>query len=75
MTADQLRRVGEALYGANSWKTPMAENIGVSNRQIVRYMSGENAISAGVAARVMAFAEDRLLKSCEVIAEIQGELG
>lgn len=42
-----LANVGEALYGP-TWQTPMSEALGVSDRTIRRWVSGDFAIPNGV---------------------------
>lgn len=43
MTPKQLEDLGIAIYGAE-WKRPLAKDIGVSYRSMLRYSNGEREI-------------------------------
>jgi hypothetical protein len=45
--ADELARIGEALFGP-SWQTPLAAELGVAVRTVQRWASGERSPSEGV---------------------------
>ena len=47
MTPDQLRLVGEALYG-DLWQNPLAADLNVSDRSIRYWLSGDRPIPEGI---------------------------
>jgi len=47
--ADQLREISARLFG-NEWQTPLAAALGVSDRTVRRWASGEHAVPDNVAA-------------------------
>lgn len=49
MTEDQalLSEIGRALYGAR-WQSAVAEDLGVSDRTVRRWIAGESAVPIGV---------------------------
>lgn len=53
MTPDQLREIGEALYGTG-WQSDLAADLGVAERTVRRWLSGAQIIPDGVAAEVRA---------------------
>ena len=44
MTPDQLRDIGEELYGRWGWQTRMAEALRVDGSTVRRWLSGASAI-------------------------------
>jgi DNA-binding transcriptional regulator YdaS (Cro superfamily) len=48
MTPDELRSIGESLYGER-WQTKLAERIRVDPRTVRRWLSGHRKISPLVA--------------------------
>jgi hypothetical protein len=61
MKADTLEQVGQALYGA-MWRTALGEALGVNERTIRRWSSGESPIPDGVSADVRKLVHDRISK-------------
>lgn len=57
-TAALLRRVGETLWGSR-WQTEMATALGVSDRTVRRWASGDDEPRAGVWADLARIAEER----------------
>lgn len=60
MTRDQLAEIGKAIYGQN-WKSPMAKDLGVKYRTVLRWVAGEFAIPEDI--------QDRLKKALKLRAE------
>lgn len=44
MTPEQLRKIGEQLYGNWGWQTKMAEALKVDSSTVRRWLSGKVAI-------------------------------
>lgn len=44
MTPEQLREIGEQLYGSWGWQTRMAEALRVDGSTVRRWLSGKAAI-------------------------------
>ncbi len=69
MTSALLARVGKALYGPR-WQTDIARALGVSDRQVRRWASGD--------APVPAHATGELVRLCRVrsvdLAKLAGEI-
>jgi hypothetical protein len=55
VTPDELRAVGEALYG-KYWQTPMAEALPCETRTIRHWLSGKRKIRPMVEARIRSLA-------------------
>ena len=51
MTPDELRSIGEALYGKH-WQTPMAEALPCETRTIRHWLAGTRKIQPMVEARI-----------------------
>jgi len=49
LTPDQLADIGRALYG-ELWQSELARALDVGDRTVRRWLSGDRAIGAGVAA-------------------------
>lgn len=47
MSSDLFQEVGEALYGVH-WQTAAAKSLGVTDRQVRRWVAGTTPIPAGV---------------------------
>ena len=58
MTPTLLREAGELLYGPR-WQSELAESIGVSNRTIRRWLSGEWPVPEGAWADIIDIAKTR----------------
>ena len=59
MTADELREVGEYLYGPR-WQSPLARDIDIDERAMRRMASGERPVPIGVAAELIEKAAARV---------------
>lgn len=53
LTPDELREIGEALYGPG-WKSPLADLLGFDYRRIKHWMDRTRSIPPGVAAELAA---------------------
>ena len=58
MTAQQLRAIGEALYG-QQWQRALAWEIAVSDRTMRRWAAGSTPIPAELADQIMSLARER----------------
>jgi hypothetical protein len=58
MTPETLATVGQALYGP-AWQTRLASALGVNDRTVRRWASGENEIPAYVRGELMALCRKR----------------
>lgn len=56
MSAAELVAAGELVFGSR-WRTPLAKALGLSDRVIRYYQSGERRISPPIAARVRSLAD------------------
>lgn len=74
MTADLLRRAGEALWGSR-WQTAMAEALDVSERTVRRWASGEYPVPPGAWGDLASFAADRRESLAELTREMQSAAG
>lgn len=52
MTSDQFTKCGEAMFGSR-WQTDLGEALGINDRTIRRYVSGQNVIPDGVAQDIL----------------------
>ena len=59
MTNDDLRQVGELLYGPR-WQSDLARDLGVAGRTVRRWVAGDAEISDDVAGRLADQVADRL---------------
>ena len=73
-TASLLNDVGTALYGPR-WFSPLAEALGVNNRSIRRWVTGECEPSPGVWRDLEGVIEDRVkdLDRWRLILRFHGE--
>lgn len=58
MTPTLLREAGELLYGPR-WQSELAESIGVSNRTIRRWVSGEWPVAEGAWSDILDIVRER----------------
>jgi hypothetical protein len=58
MTPDELAAVGSSLFGP-TWQTRLANALGVNDRTLRRWASGENAIPAYVRVELLVLCEKR----------------
>lgn len=72
MTPALLRQVGGALHGER-WQTPLARELGVSDRTVRRWLAGDAVVPTGLCGAIMrGCLRDRLLvKSREVEAALR----
>lgn len=61
MTADELKKVGKALYGLG-WQTRLAEALGVDGSTVRRWVSGAVVIPKPIVAAIRCF-EDRAART------------
>jgi hypothetical protein len=57
MTPDELREIGEKLFGS-TWQTPMARALPVSTRTIRYWLSGKRKIRPVIAARIRSLPDE-----------------
>jgi hypothetical protein len=53
-----LIEAGEALYGPR-WQSELARSLGVSDRTVRRWATGQNAVPSGVMADLLTLVQDR----------------
>jgi hypothetical protein len=58
MTPAQLTEAGEALFG-HQWQTQLSRELGVSDRQVRRMLSGERAIREEHRSRIVTLLSER----------------
>lgn len=51
MTPEQLIEIGEAIYGKN-WKSPMAKDLSVKYRTVLRWANGTFSVPEDIEARL-----------------------
>jgi len=71
MTAEEFKRAAVALYGVNWPLKLFADDLGVSERAVRRWVAGEPEIPAGVEAEIT----DMLRQRRALINELLGEVG
>jgi hypothetical protein len=59
MTSDELSAQGRALYGQR-WQTSLAQDLGVADRTLRRWLAGDSSIPDGVESEVHRILESRL---------------
>jgi hypothetical protein len=64
MTSDQLRALGELIYGED-WKSPMARDLGVRYRTVLRWVSEEFSIPDRIRPELVAIAKRRVREAVE----------
>ncbi|UAN18597.1 MULTISPECIES: helix-turn-helix domain-containing protein [Enterobacter] len=67
MDKNQLIAAGEAAFGSR-WQTDMAEALGVSDRTVRKWVSGDNRIPAKLSADIVIMLKNRKFKIEEAIA-------
>lgn len=58
MTPDELRKIGQSLYGKR-WQTKLAARLKVNPRTVRRWLSGDRKITPMVADYLMIIFRDR----------------
>lgn len=69
MDAALIKRAGEALFG-NQWQTPLAEALGVSDRTMRRWVSGDTPVPRGVLDDIERVARQRVADIYAFMAEL-----
>lgn len=70
---DVLQRVGWALYG-NNWQSPLARDLGISDRSMRYMLAGERIIHEGFVADLMKVVEARGAELHEIGKELRKAL-
>jgi DNA-binding transcriptional regulator YiaG len=52
MTADELRQIGERLFGEWGWQSALARRYGVNGRTVRRWVSGDSPVPDEIAAEL-----------------------
>ena len=72
MTTPLLIEIGTALYGeGNSWESRLAEDLGVNERTMRRWLSGESAVPAGAWTDLANIALGRARQIADLIPKLQ----
>lgn len=69
LSADLLRRVGEALYGAH-WVAALARDLGVQHRTVERWRVGDARITPRIAPDLLTLLETRAAAQAALVAEL-----
>lgn len=67
--ATDMRKAGELLFGSH-WQRPLAERVGLSDRQLRRYLAKIHPVSTSVMQRLY----DMLGAQSEEIAKLRGQI-
>lgn len=70
MTPKQLEDLGIAIYGAE-WKRPLAKDIAVSYRSMLRYSNGERSIPDWFKEKIAAAAAKRAEQAAKIAERIK----
>jgi hypothetical protein len=71
MTADQLARAGQALYGGEGgWRSRLRDELGASDHVFRRWLTGDAPIPDSVVAEVTANLEARVAEIAELLDEL-----
>ena len=57
---EKMTAVGKLLYGRDSWQSPLSRALGVSDRTIRNYVSGETPVPVGISDRLLSLIEERI---------------
>lgn len=68
---EKMTAVGKLLYGSGSWQSPLSRSLGVSDRTIRNYVSGETSVPVGISDRLLSLIEEkmRVLDAAKAIIE------
>ena len=69
MTAEELRRCGEALYGPRFQRT-LANALGINERTIRRWIAGTKPVPSGVRQEITRLLKERAAKAARLAADI-----
>lgn len=70
VTPNDLRQVGEALYGER-WQTPLAADLDVSDRTVRRWLDGSRAMPAALPAELHRLVTYRIATLQVLAAELR----
>lgn len=59
LTAQELREIGEALYGSG-WRAAMASRLGKTKRTIERYATGDRSVPASMKGELLELVADQV---------------
>lgn len=65
-----LREVGDALFGA-SWKSELANRLGITDRHLRRLLTGERAVTSEILSKLQNLCEDHTEKVAVLSARIE----
>lgn len=72
MTPTQLRRIGEVVFGRNSWQTDLASVLGVSDRTVRNWVSGKSPVPVNLADALSRFARQRARRLAQIADDLNG---
>lgn len=72
MTPETLRHIGAALYGP-SWQAELAKALGVNDRTMRRWLTGETPIPKGIGADLLPICGQRLDELEAVFDQLEQE--
>jgi DNA-binding transcriptional regulator YdaS (Cro superfamily) len=73
VTADDLRRCGEALYGPRFQRT-LANVLGINERTIRRWVTGDRPVPPGVQQEIARLLKKRAAKAARLAADIHEDI-
>lgn len=69
LNSNQLEKVGTALFG-NAWQRALADELGVAERTMRRWASGESEIPEGISANLHAICLAHVSKLIEIAGNL-----
>ena len=63
-----IQRIGQAMFGQN-WKAPLAKELGVNERTVRRWATGEFAVSKSASCEIIALAENCMAELAAILRE------
>lgn len=69
ITVDQLTAIGTALYGSQ-WQSALARDLGIADRTMRRWVSGESPIPTGIIAELTRLLRERQMDIEAVLADL-----
>ena len=73
-TRDLLREAGEVLHGGR-WQSELARDLGVTDRTMRRWVSGEHAMPEAVLGELLQLCEHRAGRLAAVVKQLQSISG
>ena len=73
MTAEELRRCGEALYGPRFQRT-LANALGINERTIRRWVAGARPVPSGVRQEITRLLKERAVETARLAADIHEDI-